>query len=459
MVAAAALLAPAEASAKPGLTTGLFALEYRSPDDALRGLAFDQTVEANAGLVRVDAVWRSVVGAQRPANPGNPSDPAYDFSAIDRAVRGAGARGLPVELTAYSAPDWAEGPGRPTSADPGVWKPDAEEYGRFASALAKRYSGSFPDPAGTGALPRVRYFEPWNEPNLESFLAPQWEGKTPTGVNLYRGLLDSFASSVKAIHGDNRVIGPATAPFGDPPGGRRTRPVRFLRDLLCLKGRKKPKPTKCPERATLDIVSHHPISLRTGVGDIQGPKYSGINPDDAPSGGLDKITRVVRAAEKAGTVRPGGNLPLWVTEFWWFSNPPSEDLGVPLDKHAQWIEEALYVYWKAGARVAVQFLLRDEAFYTTGLLFSDGAEKPAYRAFSFPFVGDRRSRKKVLAWGKAPVDGKLRIQVRKGGRWRTAERLKARAGKVFTTRIKLRGKAQLRASVAGEQSLVWEQKG
>jgi len=158
--------------------------------------------DADAGIVRFDVQWRGLVGA-KPTKPRNPADQAYDFSELDAAITAAASRGRKVMLTVYSAPDWAEGPNRPAWARPGTWKPDPAHYGEFARALARRYAGSFPDPRGGGTLPRVRYFEAWNEPNLGdpeggafaaggSWLNPQWRGRRAKSPKLYVRLLNSF---------------------------------------------------------------------------------------------------------------------------------------------------------------------------------------------------------------------------------------------------------------------------
>lgn len=78
-------------------------------------------------------------------------------------------------FTIYSAPDYAEGADRPATATPGSWRPDPAAFGAFAEAVARRYSGA-------NGLPRVRYFEAWNEPNLDVYLAPQQRGKSLVGV-------------------------------------------------------------------------------------------------------------------------------------------------------------------------------------------------------------------------------------------------------------------------------------
>ena len=454
--------APPSGAEARGLVTGFFAREYLTTDDQLRNTWFDATVESKAGIVRIAARWRSIA-EQQPANPTDPADPAYDFSLLDPAVRAAQQRGLDVMFTVVSAPDWAEGPNRPSEAQApaGTWDPNPQAYGAFAQALATRYSGSYPDPSNpAAALPRVRNYEGWNEPNLTSFLGPQWNGGKPNSPGLYLSLLNSLAAGVKAVHPDNRAIGPALAPFGDPPGGARVRPLKFLREMFCLKGKKKPTSKKgCSKaaRPSLDVLSYHLINI-TGP-----PPTHAANPDDATSGDLGRVTRVLRAAEKAGNVTPRGRHPLWVTEFAWYSNPPTEaSFAYPPPVQAQYIEQSLYMWWSEGAEVAMNFQIRDvpagfDSFtFGTGVFFQDGAPKPAFDAFRFPFVADRqRKKKKVLLWGKAPATGQLEIQRQAGGGWDPLKQLNVSDGAVFTTRLKIGGAATLRAIVGEDVSLPW----
>jgi hypothetical protein len=455
MLAAAAPSAPAA----PSLKTGFIAFEYVSSDTALRNQWFDATVQANADIVRIPADWRGNVGNQPPANPRDPSDPAYNFFGLDRIVRDAQARGLEVMFTIAFAPDWAEGPNRPPDAPSGTWNPDPKAYGDYAHALATRYSGSFPDPAAGGQpLPRVSLYEVWNEPNLDEFLGPQWNGG-PSSPALYGQLLNSLYDGVKSVHPDNRVIGPALAPYGDPPGGSRMRPLKFLRELFCLKGKKEPRPNKGCSNAEiprLDILSHHPINL------VGSPPNHAEHPDDVTSGDLDRVKRVLRAAEKAGNVKPRGRRPLWVTEFFWYSNPPTTgfDFARPPEVQARFIEQSLYLWWREGAEVAVNFLIRDMTSSTglifgTGVFFNDGVPKPAFDAFRFPFVVDRKSKRKVLVWGKAPATGELEVQREEAGGWNTVKRLSVDDGAVFTTRLRIRGGATLRGVVGSDASLPW----
>jgi hypothetical protein len=231
----------------------------------------------------------------------------------------------------------------------------------------------------------------------------------------------------------------------------------FLRELFCLRHNKKMTPKRCPKnrRPRFDILSHHPINPGGS------PRAKARHRDAAIGGDIGKLRRAMQKARKAGNLVPRKMKPIWVTEFWWQSNPPNRRYGVSRMKQARNLQEALYVFWRAKVQRAFWFRIRDAAATNdshggaSGLYTRSGNRKPALTAFRFPFVGDRRNKRKVLAWGKAPATGQLRIEQRKGGSWRVVRRTQARAGQVFTQSLKLRGKTRLRASIAGERSLVW----
>ena len=447
------------ASAARGLDTGLADGLFQDFRSSVRSQWLQRADDAHVRMIRLGANWSAVAGPNPPANPTDPADPSYSWTGLDSAVRDASARGFDVMFLMNKAPKWAEGPNRPRGEQAGSWKPDPVAFGRFGRALAERYSGTYPDPNGPGALPRVRYFEAWNEPNLDFWLAPQYKGGKNTGPELYRAMHNAFAEGVKAVHQDNQVVGPALAPFGGITEQRRTRtrPMQFLRELFCLKGRKKLKPRPCPKggRAVIDIFSHHPITV-TGP-----PSQEGFHPDDATSGDMDKVRRTLRAAERGGTISPAGRRPMWVTEYWYRSNPPVPD-GVRLKRHARWIQQSLFLWWKEGVSLAIYNLVRDRPSFDPatafGLYFRNGEAKPAATAFAFPFVARRKSKRKLLVWGKSPATGELQIQRRKGKGWKTVKRLSATEGDVFKRTLRLRGKEKLRAKVGGEKSLVWNQK-
>lgn len=446
------------AEARRGLTTGFADILFQSPDQVDRDTWLDRAAGARAGMVLVFAVWRDVVDG-KPAVARDPADPAYDFSRIDGAIRGARARALRPMITVNFAPSWAEGKGRDPEAPPGTWKPRPGDLGDFLFALASRYSGKFPDPQEPGRnLPRVRYFEDWNEPNLATFLTPQWKGKRLVSARHYRRMNNASWAAIKSVRKGNKLVAAGTAPYGgDPPGGR-SRPLRFWREVFCLEGRRSLRAGKCvrrKRRAHIDVMAHHPINTSGG------PRRGALHPDDASSADMGRIRRVLRAAERSKRVLPRGRRPLWASEFWWESDPPDPEQGWPLRKHARFIAESLYLAWKGGASAAIALQLRDSEYTeatklsrsVTGAYFFDGEPKPALRAYRFPFVAERKGRRAVQVWGKAPEPGRLVIQRKRGGGWRRIGVLRADRSRIFTGRIRLRGKAKLRAKAAGERSL------
>jgi hypothetical protein len=481
----AALAFPTAAPAARGLVTGFQDDEPQSTDPGERALWLNRVVDSGAGALRFTISWSSFVGPQRPPDPTNPGSASYNFSSIDAGVRDARARGLTVLLNVVvPAPAWAEAPGRPATVREGSWKPNPSDLADFIQALAARYSGSF-DPDGASGpappLPAAQAVEVWNETNYEYWLAPQFQGKTPVGPDHFRAMLNAVYPAVKAVNPQMLVVTGGTAPYGDPPGGPyqaigpRVRPVEFWQDLLCVrptKGKKKKgkkgKKAKaapgrfvatqgCPGRTLFDVFAHHPIS-NTG----NGPLESAPHRNDASTPDLGRVVRVLRGAERVGTV--SGRHPVWVTEFWWDSNPPNPS-GAPLGVQARWIEQSLYLFWKAGASLAINFQINDNltvnpdsrSGYQAGIFFSDGRPKPALTAFRFPFVTERINKQLLRAWGKAPAAGKLVIQRKQGGRWVTIRKLQVGKGSVFLAKLRLQGKQLLRAQVAGEQSLVWKQ--
>ena len=447
-------LAVSPAQARPGLTTGFLETRYSSSNALERNQSFDSTVDARAGIIREHAFWRAIA-ATKPSDPRNPADPAYNWGRLDDTVRGARSHDLAVLLTITGAPNWAEGKNRPNNVNPGAWKPRPNALDDFAHAIAERYSGDFL------GLPRVKHFQAWNEPTLDVHLAPQYNGKRQVSAAHYKRMLNAFYGGVKSVHDDNVVVTGGTAPYGEPPGGDRTRPLTFWRKVLCLKDRRQLNDSACPVKPKFDILAHHPINTSGG------PRQSAINPNDASTPDLDKVRRTLRAAERHDNVFTPGRHPLWATELWWESDPPDGFEGIPLQKHARYIEEALYILWRDGARVVINLQLRDAAFdrnnpfgeTVTGVFFRNGDPKPAYTAFRFPFVTERQSRSRIRAWGKAPASGQLRIQRRQNGDWQTMKTLPAASGEVFSTSVRLRGREELRATVAGNTSLVWQQRG
>jgi hypothetical protein len=358
---ALALAAPARS-----FDTGLLDPLFTSSNGGERQAVFDEAKQARAGTVRLNLIWRAVA-ASKPADPADPADPAYNFGAIDAAVEDAAQRGLRVLLTITSAPNFAEGANRPGNVAAGTWKPKPKAFGQFARAVAKRYSGSF------SGLPRVRYLQAWNEANLDVHLSPQYVGRKSFAPSHYREMLNAFYRGVHAVQPKAKVVSTGTAPYGDQRGGARTRPLTFWRKVFC----------DCKHKPHLDVLAHHPINTSGG------PHRSAVHPADASTPDFKNVRRILRKAERAHQVKPGGHRPLWATELWWESKPPDR-CGVPLKKHARWIKTAIRLLRHQGASTVIYLSVRDQEPQANecgrerlqaGLEFANGEHKPAFRAF------------------------------------------------------------------------------
>jgi hypothetical protein len=479
-----------ETHAAPGLSTGFADPFYASPNASTRAFWLDRTRATGASLVRFTVVWAGVAPI-KPLNPSNPNDPLYQFASLDHAVKDAVQHGLVPVLTLTGAPSWAEGPGRPSTATAGSWKPDPGQLGEFGRALATRYAGNWPDPESPGStLPHVKYFDAWNEPNLAVFLAPQYDGNTPVGAIFYRQMLNSFYDGVHGVRSDDVVLSGGTAPYGDDPGGQRTRPVTFWKTVLCLAGGSTLHATPCDGPAKMDVLSHHPINVSAS------PSVSADDPNDVGTPDMGRLQRLLSAAEDFHTIS-SGNHQLWATEFWVNTKPPDSVPGFPAPKQARYLELALYELWQGGASAAINLQVADESLNDpqqpnhAGVFNLDGSVKPSFATFRFPFVtvtqtttkkkkkkskknraaaAKKKSKKattRILAWGKAPVGGTLTIQRQSGSSWLPVASLKVDAGEVFAkylkppkSKKKTKGKKKAknpvyRAVVGPETSLPW----
>lgn len=457
-IVTATALAPAADAANPRaprpLATGFSEARYMSADPQVRAALFDQTLAAGASYVRLTADWRAISRGV-PADPRDPADPAYDFGLIDAAVRDADARGLVALVQVASAPEYAEAPDRPGSAAPGSWRPDPEALGAFATAIARRYSGHY------SGLPRVGAFQLWNEPNLARFLTPQWSGGELAAAVHYRAMLNAFYAAVKAVDSALLVATGGTAPYGDPPGGPRSAPLAFWREVLCLDGGRKPERVPCPAKPRFDVLAHHPINT------VGGPEEKSPGPDDVSTAEFGKLRSLLRAAERLGTVGTEGRHPLWATELWWDTKPPDAFEGVALRRHARWIARALHLLSRQGAEVVLNFQVRDLEYdpndpfadTSSGVAFIDGTPKPAMTAFRFPLVAERRKNGRIVVWGRSPASGRLAIRRRARGLWVRVTSTQVIAGEVFKARLHLRGRQRLQARVGDERSLVWRRGG
>lgn len=438
MSLAAAVLVSQPAAARP-LHLGFFDPVLGDPGPT--GQAWRTTAQtAGSDTARLIVQW-GAIAPRRPDSPSDPRDPAYNWGATDDAIRALASTDQLLLLNLTGPPEWSRS-SEPVGGYDNAWDPDPEAYGAFAEALALRYSGRYPDPdRPESALPRVRYWQAFNEPNLQSNLNPQWRDGKPYSPQLYRKLLNRMFDAVKSVQHDNKVVTAGMGPFGDPRPGGRLMPVRFWREMLKRKTR-------------FDIWSHHPYGVRE-------PSSPALNGDDATIPDIYKIRRVIESARKRGTLVSRRRPPSWITEISYDSSPPDPD-GVPAQTHARWLEQAFYILWKQGVSRITWFRIVDQepvpsfgATNQSGIFLTDGTPKPAATAFRFPFVAERVGRREVRLWGRAPEGGTLVVSRRVRGQWVALERLQVKRHEVFDRRTTLVGNVALKASVGSSDSLVW----
>jgi hypothetical protein len=468
-----------------------------SPDATVREQALARIRATGASVVRIPVEWRYIASSDPPAgfDARDPGSSAYNFTAVDAAVRDTVAAGLTPLLVVTRAPAFAEAQGRWSYAYPGSWAPNPVAFGEFAAAVARRYDGSFPDPQALGRpLPRVRLLEAWNEPNLARYLEPQWvvEGGRWRAFAplLYRQLLNAFYAAVKSVEPIDTVVAAGVAPDGEPAGAGRMTPVQFLRTLLCLEGGAYAMartagavpgaggmtagagrmPTgagglpgarpACLEPPHFDVLAFHPLSFAS-------PDRPASSSQDVAIADIAKVTTLLARAERAGTALPRAHKPVWVTELNWESDPPAAH-GVPGRLQARWIARALHRLWVAGVSLADwQFLLDPYPDLTLATptggtvtvsrpagLYSPGPgggltgarPKPFLRGFALPFDPLRMDRRHVRVWALLMRAGQRVLLQRKtrGRAWLTAAVLHADRAAVLNAVVALRGAVELR---------------
>jgi hypothetical protein len=321
-----------------------------------RAESLDRAREAHTGVIRTIVGWNDVA-PERPADPTDPFDPAYGLEDVDDLARSAQQRGIELLVTIWGTPAWANGGQRPNRPPT-----DHADLEAFAQALADRYSGRHP------GYPAVRLFSAWNEPNLEQFLAPQFdEAGHSLGPELYAPIARAIYDGVKQANPDALVAVGETSPRGrDLPSAGTVQdshsPPRFARLLA-----------EQEPRVEFDAWAQHPYPPRPDVA-----------PEDAvrwPRVGLENLERF---GESLDVWFERGETPIWVTEYG-HETLPLEPLGVAPDLQAQFAEEALAL--AAGnprVRTFVWFILRDSPStpWQSGVLAEDGSPKPSFATFA-----------------------------------------------------------------------------
>jgi Cellulase (glycosyl hydrolase family 5) len=320
-----------------------------------RAVALDAARNANAGVIRAIVTWKDAA-TSRPASPRDSFDPAYHFDDLDDLVRSGQQRGIELLLSIWGTPEWANGGQTPNHPPT-----DAKDLEDFAYALADRYSGRH------AGYPAVRLFTAWNEPNLEQFLAPQFdEAGQSVSPALYAEIARAIDDGVKEANPDALVAIGETSPRGqDRPSFGTVQdshsPARFAR----LVSEERP-------RLRFDAWAQHPYPPRPGVAPAMPVRWPRV-----AMGNLERFGESLDSwFDRSGT-------PIWVTEYGHETVPDAA--GISLDIQAQFAEEALAL---AGGnprvRLLIWFTLVDRVTepWQSGLIAADATLKPSYARFA-----------------------------------------------------------------------------
>jgi hypothetical protein len=287
----------------------------------------------------------------------------------------------------------------------------------------------------------VQYWQGLNEPNLSLFFQPQFEGDRAVSPILCRNLINAFYAAIKGVDPTNVVIAAGLGPIAVPK--YTIGPMRFARELLCMRGKVRFRPAKgdCGGGVNFDVFAIHPYT--TG-----GPTHEG-GPNDVQLGSLWKLKALLRAADRAGRINSQfRHTPLWITEFSWDSQPPDPG-GLPMKIETRWAAEALHTAWRIGIDTFFWFSLRDfdpegqpsyisieSGLYFRGPTVAQDQPKEVMFAFRFPFVAHPHG-KGLDIWGRTPNSkgGRVVIQVLRGGKWRKAKVVRADRVGIFRGRI------------------------
>ena len=369
---------------------------------AVQARALDDAANLGADIIRVNVTWSryapSPRAKKRPKHFNGSNPAAYSqkkFALLDSLIAGAQQRGMQVMLTPTGTiPAWASRCKGSVKAR-STCKPSPTEFGRFVRALGKRY-------------PQVKLWSIWNEPNLKSWLSPQYSaGGTLQSAALYRSLARSAIAGLRTTghaKGNTILLG-ETAPIGSDPsrcahGSARSRhrcfthivnthPEDFLRDVFCISSSghrltgAASRAQKCSGYKRLRVTgfAHHPYTSGGGQPPLTRP-----NAHDITIAVTSRLSRLLDQAGKAGRVPR--HLPIYFTEDGFQTNPPDRLFGVTFAQQATYMNQSDWIAYKnPRVKTVAQYKLIDDraqSSFQTGVRTINGSPKPSYDAYRLP---------------------------------------------------------------------------
>jgi hypothetical protein len=265
-----------------------------------------------ASVMRLLVHWDQTA-KNRPTSASNPFDPAYNFDDLDDAIRTAQEQDMEVVLSLVGTPRWANG-----GKTPNMMPRRLGDFTAFARAIASRYSGRF------DGFPFVRFWSIWNEPNLQLFLAPQFDerGRSVAPRN-YAKLYAAGYQGIKAGNARALVaIGETSARGTDNPAGARPvhSPGRFIEEVA-----------KANPRLKFDAYAHHPYPFRPNLEPSQKVRWPNVT-----LGSLGELETHLKQLFRRKSV------PIWVTEYG-HETRPQDAFGVSYSTQASFVRQSISI--------------------------------------------------------------------------------------------------------------------
>lgn len=306
-------------------------------------------------VLRIDLFW-ATAAPTRPANAADHLDPAYNWAWADATLCGTIKAGIQPIVTTWNAPGWATG-GK-LGVKGVVWNSKSptnpQDYADFMSALATRYNGVTQIP-GQGTC-NVKFYEIWNEPNLQIYLYPQYSGKKVASSPKYVKMANLAVPAIKAANPRAVPITGVTGPKGkSDQSGRGT--LDWIKDL---------------KKYGLKAGSQYSQHIYPAVPPL---KKTTIFP------AWDTLDEIVAEVNKL----PGGkSKKIYITEAsYTTATTPYRKVAFTLAQQASYMKDVFKVPFVKSPRVPVViwFQYVDNANWPGGITFDAGGQKPSYRSF------------------------------------------------------------------------------
>ena len=305
-----------------------------------------------ATIVHALADW-SQIAPTKPSFALNGNDPAYNLSDLDTLVETAPRYNQQVLVTITGTPKWANG-----GQTPNVPPTNLKYLSDFAQMLATRYNGKF----GDGAVTR---WSIWNEPNLELFLKPQFQGKRIVSPTIYAKIYQAGYKGIKA--GNPQAI----VAIGETSNRGRNVPISGISGSVAPATFARLLAEVAP-KLQFDAWATHPYPTDSRLGPGQKVAYPNVTMTTLGRFGTDLQRWFKR------------RVPIWITEYG-EQTRPEYPAGVTRVRQAADAKTALQMAAENPyVEMFVWFVLRDSTNETwrSGLLERSGARKPSYAPFA-----------------------------------------------------------------------------